>query len=72
MLVNYAYWFAGIVLGMGLGRCSFRIEGFIRKVYHRYRLRICWRFHGTGVIENREGTISEFCITCGHPYGYHH
>lgn len=30
------------------------------------------RFHGTGMSENRRGTISEFCIKCGDPYGYHH
>lgn len=29
------------------------------------------RFKGTGAVENREGTVSEFCVNCHQPFGYH-
>ena len=31
----------------------------------------CIPFDGTGYVENRDGTISEFCVKCGKPRGYH-
>jgi hypothetical protein len=35
-----------------------------------YKMLLC-EFQGTGYCENRGGTISEFCVKCGDPYGYH-
>lgn len=32
---------------------------------------LCRPFVGTGVIETRDGTMSEFCSKCGRPHGYH-
>lgn len=54
-----------------LGRYSFRIQGFVGKVYYYHKHKICWHYRGTGKLENRNGTVSEFCVRCGHPYGYH-
>ena len=31
----------------------------------------CPDYRGSGYLENREGTISEFCIHCQQPGGYH-
>jgi hypothetical protein len=43
----------------------------LKHIYLHLKLGICFRYKGTGIRETRNGTNSEFCIRCGHPYGYH-
>lgn len=36
----------------------------------RYKMTLC-EYEATGRIENRGGTVSDFCRKCGEPCGYH-
>lgn len=54
-----------------LGFYTRRIYGLCSKIYWHRKLKICWRYKATGRRENRDGTVSDFCQRCGHPYGYH-
>lgn len=37
----------------------------------KWPFNLCRPFNGTGRREVRDGTLSEFCVKCGDPYGYH-
>lgn len=43
----------------------------IVKAYWHLKTGTCFRFKGTGKRENRDGTVSEYCIRCNQPRGYH-
>jgi len=61
-----------LILGAyALGLWTPRIYGHLRSVYWHLRLGICFQYLPTGIRENRNGTVSDFCQRCGHPYGYH-
>jgi len=44
---------------------------WIRSVWRKYRMGICFNYRGKGHIENINGTLSDYCQNCGHPAGYH-
>ena len=58
-------------VGCILGRVSFRVQGFARNVYYHTTLGICWRYRPSGYRQLRDGTVSDFCLRCGHSAGYH-
>lgn len=35
------------------------------------KMGICFNYQGKGYRETIDGTSSEFCTHCDHPYGYH-
>ena len=60
-----------IVFAFLCGRGSWRLQGAIRSAYYRHKHGICNNYMPTGRRENRKGTISDFCVRCGHPAGAH-
>ena len=57
--------------GLLIGWYAPRAYGFCINVYYKLKHGICFRYLPTGNLENRDGTISDFCRRCGHPEGYH-
>lgn len=33
--------------------------------------RVCYCYQPSGFVENRHGTVSDFCLLCGQPADYH-
>lgn len=61
----------GSVCGIISTRFYLWAEPRVIRAYRKWKAGICFRYQPTGIIENRDGTISDFCRKCGHPYGYH-
>lgn len=67
--------FTSLAIGCFGGIVSTRLYLWLEprciSAYRKWRAGICLRYLPTGVRENRDGTISDFCQRCGHPAGYH-
>ena len=56
----------GFIVGLHIRRVSY----LIKKTTSKLRRGICLRYqYGPRVW--RDGTLSNFCLRCGHPYGAH-
>ena len=59
-----------IIAGFMIGFNWMALVRSIKSTFRKLRMGICFRYL-EGPRENRNGTISNFCLRCGHPYGYH-
>jgi len=60
-------WLVGFATGLHVRR----ILKVIAHSYGLWKHGVCFRYKPSGVRENRNGTVSDFCLRCGNPGGYH-
>lgn len=66
ILYAAAIFFIGFAVGLHFRRA----RCLITSAWRKYRMGICFRYL-PGPREWRGGTLSNFCLRCGHPGGYH-
>lgn len=59
------------VIAYILGFYSRRIYAIGMSAYRKLKYGTCFRYLPTGRLEDRNGTMSDFCRRCGQPAGYH-